>query len=329
MTPEEAEEYTQSLGQIGGGLWRQILWAQRQQIPAILGLSLKDWVDKRLGGYVELAINERRRVAAELTAPVEEGGEGLTLREAGEVLGESHEQVRQDVKNLTEDQSEPPETEAAETPFVNNLTEDQLLPATESDRADVVKELASQSGPDPVDETPEFPVGPFACVVIDPPWPMRKIERDKRPWQGAELDYPVMKLDEIEALPIDKLADANAHLYLWVTHRYLPDGLRLLTAWGFKYQCVMTWNKNTGIVPYSWMYDTEHVLFGTRGNLKVAKRGMRLSFDEPVNGHSAKPAVFYDRVRNASPGRRLDMFPGVAHEGFEPWGLEASHRGVI
>jgi hypothetical protein len=89
----------------------------------------------------------------------------------------------QDVKNLTEDQSEPPETEAAETLFVNNLTEDQLLPATESDRADVVKELASQSGPDPVDETPEFPVGPFACVVIDPPWPMRPgyLRPDGRP----------------------------------------------------------------------------------------------------------------------------------------------------
>jgi N6-adenosine-specific RNA methylase IME4 len=99
-----------------------------------------------------------------------------------------------------------------------------------------------------------------------------------------------------------------------------------MAAWGFKYQCVMTWHKNTGIVPYSWMYDTEHVLFGSRGGLKVAKRGQRLSFDEPVNGHSVKPAVFYDRVRNASPGPRLDMFPGVEHDGFEPWGLEASHR---
>ena len=115
-------------------------------------------------------------------------------------------------------------------------------------------------------------------------------------------------------------------LIVEVTHRYLPDGLRIAAAWGFRYQCLMTWNKHTGVVPFSWMYDTEHVIFATRGNLKVAKRGMRLSFDEPPvrDGHSTKPEVFYDRVRNASPEARLDMFARREHYGFDAWGSEAA-----
>jgi N6-adenosine-specific RNA methylase IME4 len=332
VTPEEAEEYTQSLGQIGGGLWRQILWAERQRVPAALGLSLRDWVDDRLGGYVRLAIEERKQAVRELTAPTDEGGEGLTQREAAEItglgLGTVNRLLHEDdepVPNGTLEESEANESGGEDDEPVPNGTLE--LPAEESDRAEVVAELASQSQPEPVTETPQFPEGPYPCIVIDPPWPMRKIERSVRPWQGVELDYPVMTLEEIQALPIADIAATDAHLYLWVTHKFLPDGLRLLDAWGFKYQCVMTWNKNTGIVPYSWMYDTEHVLFGTRGNLKVSKKGQRLSFDEPVSGHSIKPAVFYDRVRNASPEPRLDMFPGVQHEGFTAWGLEASHRG--
>jgi N6-adenosine-specific RNA methylase IME4 len=70
------------------------------------------------------------------------------------------------------------------------------------------------------------------------------------------------------------------------------------------------------------MYDTEHVVFATRGNLKLRKRGLRLSFEEPPvrDGHSTKPEVFYDRVRLASPERRLDMFARREHYGFVNWG---------
>lgn len=170
-----------------------------------------------------------------------------------------------------------------------------------------------------------LPDGRFRCIVIDPPWPMQKIERQVRPNQGQQLDYPVMTLDQIAALPIDELADpAGAHVYLWVTHRFLPDGLRLFEAWGIRYQCVMTWAKNVGITPFSWMYDTEHVLFGRTGSLDLQQLGLRLSFTAPVTRHSAKPDVFYERVAAASPGPRLEMFARIPREGFEAWGNEVA-----
>ena len=68
ISAEDAEEYTQSLGQIVGGSWRQIAWASRLGIPEALGLSTEDWVQQRLGGYVRLSVSERREAVKELTA---------------------------------------------------------------------------------------------------------------------------------------------------------------------------------------------------------------------------------------------------------------------
>ena len=185
------------------------------------------------------------------------------------------------------------------------------------------QELARQRVPEPA-TTPPLPPNKYRCLVLDPPWPVKKIEREVRPNQGIELDYPTMTIEEIEALPILDLADeSGCHLYLWVTQKYLPIGLKLIEKWGFNYQCLMTWKKNVGITPYSWMYDTEHVIFARVGNLPLQQLGLRLSFDAPVNGHSIKPDIFFDeRVLLASPSPRLEMFARKPREGFEVWGSE-------
>lgn len=190
---------------------------------------------------------------------------------------------------------------------------------------------ARERTPEPVDEPIPPPDGKFQCIVIDPPWPMQKIERDERPNQGRTLDYPVMSLEDIadeRHVPVRTLAADDCHIYLWVTHKFLPAGLNLLEEWGFRYQCVMTWRKNVGITPFSWMYDTEHVLFGRKGNLKLQQLGLRLSFEAPVRGHSVKPDVFYERVIQASPGPRVEMFSRTVREGFVPWGNEVAANVV-
>jgi N6-adenosine-specific RNA methylase IME4 len=196
---------------------------------------------------------------------------------------------------------------------------------------------AKRSIPQPVAKTPAWPDGPFRCITLDPPWPMPKIQREERPDQGAALDYSTMLVDCghdepsedrdccIKAIPVDAMADQRgAHVYLWVTHRFLPDGFKLFHAWGVRYQCLMTWRKNVGITPFSWMYDTEHVLFGRVGDLPLLRNGLRLSFDSGVTRHSAKPAEFYERVCEASPGDRLALFERGERPGFMPWGHEVA-----
>lgn len=171
--------------------------------------------------------------------------------------------------------------------------------------------------------TTPLPEGQYRCIVMDPPWPMEKIERDVRPAQGAQLDYPTMTLGEIRALPIPSLAtEVGCHLYLWTPQKFLPDALALVEAWGFRYQCLMTWVKPTGMTPFSWMYNTEHVVFARMGDLPLQKHGQKLSFEAASPGHSIKPDVFYYRVMAASPGPRLDMFARREREGFTCWGDE-------
>jgi N6-adenosine-specific RNA methylase IME4 len=179
-----------------------------------------------------------------------------------------------------------------------------------------------------VEDAPPLPEGKFRCLVIDPPWPVQKIEREERPTQGVDLDYPVMTLAEIEALPVADLAAENGcHLYLWTTHKFLPDALRLVEAWGFRYQCLMTWVKPTGMTPYSWMYNTEHVIFARTGGLALSQMGLKLAFDAAVTRHSAKPDVFYERVIEATPGPRLEMFAREERDGLEAWGDDVTTDG--
>jgi N6-adenosine-specific RNA methylase IME4 len=84
----------------------------------------------------------------------------------------------------------------------------------------------------------------------------------------------------------------------------------------------MTWVKNVGITPFSWMYSTEHVLFCTKGSLPLLEIGRRLDFSAKVREHSRKPDVFYDLVREVSPGPRLDVFSREKREGFDQYGNE-------
>ena len=90
-----------------------------------------------------------------------------------------------------------------------------------------------------------------------------------------------------------------------------------------KYQCMLTWVKNVGFTPFSWMYSTEHVLFGRVGSLSLLKNGLRLDFAAKVREHSRKPDEFYELVRKASPEKRIDIFAREQRDGFDVWGLEA------
>src|SRR5690606_33897237 len=79
---------------------------------------------------------------------------------------------------------------------------------------------------------PGSPDKRYSVVVIDPPWPMQKIEREVRPNQESGLDYPTMTLDEISSIEIPAADDC--HLWLWTTHKFLPDALTILQNWRFK-----------------------------------------------------------------------------------------------
>lgn len=102
MNRDQAEEYTQSLGQILNASWRQIKLARELGVPRALGLSVDQWVNQRLGGYVRLPSEERKAAVLEMKAEDPK----MTQRAIGEVLGVNAGTVNRDladVANATSD----------------------------------------------------------------------------------------------------------------------------------------------------------------------------------------------------------------------------------
>lgn len=160
----------------------------------------------------------------------------------------------------------------------------------------------------------------YRTIVIDPPWPMEKIPRKVRPNQ-IDMDYDTMSIEEIKGFPLKSFVSGDGcHLYLWTTHKHLPSAFEVLKAWGVNYQCLLTWVKNVGITPFSWMYSTELVLFGGIGNLSLIKKGVRLDFNDKVREHSRKPDKFYEIVKRVSPEPRIDIFSREKRQGFDQYG---------
>lgn len=194
--------------------------------------------------------------------------------------------------------------------------------------SDAIRETAREALVDDLEDTKHREAkaiqGVYDVVVIDPPWPMEKIERDERPNQ-SEFDYPTMKEDELKQLAIP-CAD-NCHVWVWTTQKYLPMALRLLPAWGLKYVCVFVWHKPGGFQPYNLpQYNCEFAIYARKGAPTfVDTKAFNLCFDAPRGAHSEKPEPFYDVVRRVTAGRRLDMFGRRIIDGFDSWGNEAPH----
>ena len=168
--------------------------------------------------------------------------------------------------------------------------------------------------------------GPFATMVLDPPWPMQKVDRDVRPNQ-AVLDYPTMTPDELVGFwhrELAKRAEPNCHIFLWTTQKHLPASFPLLERFGARYVFTMVWHKAGGYQPLDLaQYNCESILYGRIGSpLFIDTKDFDCCFDGKRREHSRKPDEFYDVVRRVTAGPRLDVFSREAREGFAQYGNE-------
>jgi N6-adenosine-specific RNA methylase IME4 len=187
--------------------------------------------------------------------------------------------------------------------------------------------------PRPRPEDIVIPPGKFKTIVCDPPWPMKKIVRKVSPNQVG-FDYATMSEKELMDYPLvsEKAAD-EAHLWLWTTQKFLPRSLKLVGIWGFDYYSCFIWRKNGGFQPFGCpQFNHEPIILARRGRpaflsdafAKAVEDGYTL-FCAKRREHSRKPDEFYDIVRRACPGPRLDMFSREPREGFEQHGNELNH----
>lgn len=169
-------------------------------------------------------------------------------------------------------------------------------------------------------ESPLDAQGLFQTVVIDPPWDWGD-EGDVNQFGRAKPEYHTMPISDIESLPVNKIADDNCHLYLWVTNRSLPKAFRLIEAWGFRYITCLTWVKPSIGMGNYFRGSTEQVLFAVKGSQMLKRRDVGTHFEaKRGDGHSAKPDEFYSLVESCSYGPYIDVFGRKERDGWTVWG---------
>lgn len=173
----------------------------------------------------------------------------------------------------------------------------------------------------------------FGTILADPPW--RFVNRTGKiaPEHRRLSRYDTLTVAEIAALPVVEHTADVAHCYLWVPNALLPDGLRVLKAWGFDYKTNLIWHKirkdggsDGRGVGFYFRNVTEMILFGVRGKnartLDPGRRQVNL-FSSRKREHSRKPDELYEIIENCSRGPYLELFSRGVRDNWTAWGDQA------
>ncbi len=171
-----------------------------------------------------------------------------------------------------------------------------------------------------------FPDKKYDIIVVDPPWPIKKIKTKQRPNQ-VKMDYKLMSLEEIKYLPVNSLAKEKAYCFLWTTQKYLFTAKDILTDWGFSHLLTMGWKKeygrSSGMALYGFRWNLEFILVGLKGTFPALPKQklVNAAFSAVNEGHSIKPNEFYDSIQHLG-GDRIDLFARKKRDGWDVWGDE-------
>lgn len=175
----------------------------------------------------------------------------------------------------------------------------------------------------------------FGVILADPPWQFQNRTGKMAPEHKRLARYGTMKLEDIQSLPVRDLARETAHLYLWVPNALLPEGLRVMAAWGFEYKTNLVWHKvrkdggpDGRGVGFYFRNTTELILFGVRGkNARTLAPGRRQVniIKTMKREHSRKPDELYEIIEACSPGPYLELFARGPRRGWTVWGNQSEN----
>jgi len=173
----------------------------------------------------------------------------------------------------------------------------------------------------------------FASLLADPPWQFQNRTGKMAPEHRRLSRYSTLTMSELALLPVEGLAADTAHLYLWVPNALLPNGLELMSAWGFQYKSNIVWHKirkdggsDGRGVGFYFRNVTELLLFGVRGkNARTLEAGRtQVNYiGTRKREHSRKPDEQYDLIESCSPGPYLELFARGVRKNWVSWGNQA------
>lgn len=140
-----------------------------------------------------------------------------------------------------------------------------------------------------------------------------------------------MKLPDVKALPISRIAADDSILFMWATFPNLQPALDVIASWGFKYKTIgFNWvklNKKSatpfiGVGHYT-RSNSEVCLIGTRGQPTIVSHSVSSVILSPIREHSRKPDEARDRiVQLCGDVPRIELFSRERVEGWHAWGDE-------
>jgi len=176
----------------------------------------------------------------------------------------------------------------------------------------------------------------FRTVLADPPWRFTNRTGKVAPEHRRLARYGTMSTDEICELPVQSVTQSTSHLYMWVPNALLPDGLRVMAAWGFEYKANIVWHKirkdggsDGRGVGFYFRNVTELILFGVRGKnarTEAPGRSQVNYLSSRKREHSRKPDEQYDLIESCSKGPYLELFARGTRENWTYWGNQANEE---
>ena len=183
----------------------------------------------------------------------------------------------------------------------------------------------------------------YAIVYADPPWSYND-KKGGNPTMGA-MTYPTVATEHIATLDVPSLVAESAALFLWVTWPLLPDGLRVMESWGFRFvNCAFLWVKQSGNnALHPDLFDpgaesffrlqcglghytrtgTEPCLLGLKGKMQRLDSNVRQVVFGHVQKHSKKPDECRNRiVKLFGDQPRIELFARQTSPGWDVWGNE-------
>jgi N6-adenosine-specific RNA methylase IME4 len=181
--------------------------------------------------------------------------------------------------------------------------------------------------------------GGYRTIVADPPWTVKRLESPGAkgfgtgtgPLRSVAFSYPTLTVEEIAGLPVEGLAEDDAHLYLWTINAYVEQAYAVARAWGFRPSTLLTWCKAPmGLGPGgAYSITTEFILFSRRGSLPPLRRFDSTWWAWKRGQHSAKPEAFIDLVEQVSPGPYVELFARRHRLGWDVWGNESANTATM
>ncbi len=167
-------------------------------------------------------------------------------------------------------------------------------------------------------------------ILADPPWQFANRTGKVAPEHRRLSRYATLTLADIKEIPVPLACADQCHLYLWVPNALLPEGLAVMSAWGFEYKTNIVWHKirkdggpDGRGVGFYFRNTTELLLFGIRGKLRTLAPGRRQvnMLKTQKREHSRKPDEIYEIIQSCSPGPYLELFArGRLNENWNVWG---------